>query len=112
MEGDLYRLLSDNAEEISIHTLVWRVTTDTSKQSLDNSYFNPHPRVEGDGSRSRCRAYTGNFNPHPRVEGDLEDKLGITDISISIHTLVWRVTASVILTLSYLKFQSTPSCGG
>ena len=50
--------------------------------------FNPHPRVEGDIRTIQQKLRLSNFNPHPRVEGDLRRSSNQTCYFISIHTLV------------------------
>ncbi len=62
-------------QDISIHTLAWRVTRIIPISS----------------------AIPINFNPHPRVEGDFISRLlRIPNSAISIHTLAWRVTSGIV----------------
>ena len=99
------------------------------------SYFNPHPRTEGDKTvrvlyiddffisthtlarrvtDDSCRknAENINFNPHPRTEGD-DWRAETTNRSrISTHTLARRVTAAENIKRQKQEFQPTPSHGG
>ena len=80
-------------EEISIHTLAWRVTGRRLSPRRAKTHFNPHPRVEGDRNIWDTRQIDSHFNPHPRVEGDGDELGTYVTYRISIHTLAWRVTA-------------------
>ena len=48
VEGDAKPLPTPVEDEISIHTLTWRVTSNVSNSDFVNAYFNPRPHVEGD----------------------------------------------------------------
>ena len=55
---------------ISIHALVKRATSVKHHLSIPCNYFNPRPREEGDTLNSDLTIRCSYFNPRPREEGD------------------------------------------
>ena len=76
-------------------------------------YFNPRPRVEGDGATKGTVSVDSNFNPRPRVEGDF----GIIAVAFVVMNFNPRPRVEGDLFLMKFRaysslFQSSPSCGG
>ena len=55
-------------------------------------YFNPLPRKEGDSGIPTRKGNKLYFNPLPRKEGDVQHMTALTQLTISIHSLVKRET--------------------
>ena len=66
----LRECLSELLQMISIHALVKRATIKGEKSYVDDLYFNPRPREEGDKFKARSIQAVKDFNPRPREEGD------------------------------------------
>ena len=82
--------------QISIHTLTWRVTCQQVGVMVVADDFNPHPHVEGDAGSAFTAPSAAAISIHTltwRVTlfGEGFDVPGM----ISIHTLTWRVTRPV-----------------
>ena len=92
---------------------MWRATVEILNDINRNKYFNPRPRVEGDGSYTFNTYKAEDFNPRPRVEGD-------TFFAVLHRSLLYfnprpRVEGDRLIHNTYKggrKFQSSPSCGG
>ena len=123
------------AQDVSIHALLRRATYIYDVYRHYTSCFNPRPPAEGDYCISSPALKGESFNPRPPAEGDaplhseatLHHSVSIHALlrratihalllspseRVSIHALLRRATSTTALSISSLKFQSTPSCGG
>ena len=89
--------LGEFGNDISIHTLTWRVTAGLFWLMVGSANFNPHPHVEGDLSSSNSPRQYKWFQSTPS-RGGWHPYLGreIPGWDISIHTLTWRVTSIIV----------------
>ena len=78
---------------VSIHTPVWGVTKKIEAETAEKTSFNPHPRMGGDCGVTNFCNLRRCFNPHPRMGGDRNGRRwNKCQHRVSIHTPVWGVT--------------------
>ncbi len=97
-EGDHAACQLELIEDISIHALTRRATSDLERRAAGAFDFNPRPHEEGDNRAHIRFQFYFYFNPRPHEEGDVADLFPKNTLDISIHALTRRATFFLNLT--------------